>query len=118
MKKKLIPVLLVFTLLLLLLGGGNVLATTDSTSRALDPVVSTSWLAANKNKVVILDVRSADDYKAGHIPNSINIPFDANSAWSTSTDTSLLNLPKDANLFKSLGSCGLLYSRQHFERQE
>ncbi|NLL52880.1 MAG: hypothetical protein GX248_09275, partial [Peptococcaceae bacterium] len=74
MKKKLIPVLLVFTLLLLLLGGGNVLATTDSTSRALDPVVSTSWLAANKNKVVILDVRSADDYKAGHIPTAKSLP--------------------------------------------
>jgi thiosulfate/3-mercaptopyruvate sulfurtransferase len=62
---------------------------------------------STKNSVVILDVRSADEYKAGHIPNAINVPFGPNSAWSTSTDTSLLNLPKDADLFKTIGSCGI-----------
>ena len=45
--------------------------------RTIDPIVSTEWLAANSNspKLVILDVRSPDEYKAGHIAGSISAPF-------------------------------------------
>lgn len=34
----------------------------------------------NGNKVVVIDVREADDYKKGHIPGAINLPHDK---WGT-----------------------------------
>lgn len=44
-------------------------------ARSIDPVVSTDWLAANARdpKIVTVDIRKVEDYKAGHIPNAVNI---------------------------------------------
>lgn len=41
------------------------------------PVVSTQWLANNINKgnLVIIDIRSEEEYQAGHIEGSVNIPY-------------------------------------------
>ena len=41
------------------------------------PVVSTEWLANNikRGNLVIIDIRSEEEYQAGHIEGSINIPY-------------------------------------------
>jgi thiosulfate/3-mercaptopyruvate sulfurtransferase len=44
------------------------------------PVVSTDWLEKNLSNpnLVIIDIRKAEDFKNGHIPNSVNAVY---SAW-------------------------------------
>lgn len=37
--------------------------------------VDANWLKANLDKVIVLDVRKAQDYQAGHIPEAINSPW-------------------------------------------
>jgi thiosulfate/3-mercaptopyruvate sulfurtransferase len=46
-----------------------------SAARGIEPIVSTDWLAKSLNdpKVVIVDIRKVEDYRAGHIPGSVNI---------------------------------------------
>jgi thiosulfate/3-mercaptopyruvate sulfurtransferase len=58
--------------------------------------------------LVIIDMRSAALYRAGHIPNAINLPFDRDrSVWVTKRDNLDLELPEDADLFKNIGSAGI-----------
>jgi rhodanese-related sulfurtransferase len=71
----LILVLILFANLML---SGEVFAKNNPPSdRAVDPVVSTDWLEKNlaEKDLVILDIRSPDDFGAGHIAGSINEPF-------------------------------------------
>ncbi len=95
-------------------------------ARTIDPIVSTEWLEKNlygKN-LVILDVRSFDDYAAGHIPGSINEPFvtDVGTCWiwdvipnpisnwiTESVDCLWLELPDEADLFNTIGSLGITH---------
>ncbi len=46
-------------------------------ARDIEPIVSTDWLEKNLNnpKLIIVDVRKVEDYKAGHIPNAINVIY-------------------------------------------
>lgn len=37
--------------------------------------VDATWLKANLDKVIVLDVRKADEYGGGHIPGAINSPW-------------------------------------------
>lgn len=48
-----------------------------SVARDIDPVVSTDWLEKHMGnpKLVIVDIRKVEDYKAGHIPNAINVIY-------------------------------------------
>ena len=43
-------------------------------ARDVAPIVSVDWLEKNLTnpKVVILDVRKVEDYRAGHIPGAVN----------------------------------------------
>jgi thiosulfate/3-mercaptopyruvate sulfurtransferase len=76
--------------------------------RAIEPVVSADWLAANMENLVILDIRSSADYEAGHIPGSINEPFAVPfSAWVTMRDDLLLEVPEADNLFETIGNLGI-----------
>jgi len=45
-------------------------------TRSIPPIVSTEWLYNNLSlsNLVILDIRSAELYNAGHIPGAINVP--------------------------------------------
>lgn len=79
-------------------------------TRNIDPIVSTDWLAANSGSphLVILDIRSGEDYKAGHIPGSISAPFGfPKSAWITVRDKLFLEVPDTNELFKTLGGLGI-----------
>jgi thiosulfate/3-mercaptopyruvate sulfurtransferase len=42
-------------------------------ARDVDAIVGVQWLEANLSNVVVVDMRKADDYKAGHIPGSVNL---------------------------------------------
>jgi thiosulfate/3-mercaptopyruvate sulfurtransferase len=42
-------------------------------ARDVDAIVNVQWLEANLSKVVVVDMRKADDYKAGHIPGAVNL---------------------------------------------
>jgi thiosulfate/3-mercaptopyruvate sulfurtransferase len=79
-------------------------------SRVIDPIVSTDWLATNQGmeKLVILDVRTEKDYGAGHIPGAVNVPFVVPvSAWIVMRDNLLLELPDQGALFDTIGACGI-----------
>ncbi|MBF0169776.1 MAG: metalloregulator ArsR/SmtB family transcription factor [Nitrospinae bacterium] len=54
----------------------RLIATFLKTKDALDPVAPADLIKMIENDaVVIIDVRPADEYRMGHIPGSINIPF-------------------------------------------
>ena len=44
-------------------------------ARDIDAVVTADWLAANltNSKVVVVDVRKVEDYKAGHVPGAVSM---------------------------------------------
>jgi len=77
-----------FIVLILLVGVTGCAKTSQDTSKttgtpatsATDQIkdqlfVDANWLKANLDKVVVLDVRVADDYQDGHIPGAINSPW-------------------------------------------
>lgn len=80
--------------------------------RTIDPIVSTEWLDGNAGaeNLVILDIRSANAYAAGHIPGSINEPFPNpfESEWVVSDPEGLwLELPETEALFQIIGDLGI-----------
>ncbi len=75
-------------------------------------VVSTDWLYSNlnNNQYIVIDVRSPDEYAAGHITGSINIPFDVVSVWATSDfgpGGLWVQLPGISALTTALGEYGI-----------
>jgi len=75
-------------------------------------VVSTDWLYSNLNNsnYTVIDVRSPDEYAAGHIRGSINIPFDVISVWATSDFAPgglWVQLPAISAITTALGSYGI-----------
>lgn len=78
----------------------------DKTGRRISPLVSTDWLNDHlkDSGLAILDIRSGDDYQAGHIPNAINVPC---ASWSTTRNDLFLELPEDGVLFNLIGSAGI-----------
>ena len=81
-----------------------------SSARAIDPLVTTDWLQANSKmeNLVILDIRSKKDYSEGHIPSSINVPFEVPvSEWIIAKDDLLLEVPEGTALSNTIGACGI-----------
>jgi thiosulfate/3-mercaptopyruvate sulfurtransferase len=77
------------------------------------PIVSSTWLEsqATTPNLVVIDTRSADEYEAGHIPNSVSIPFATPvSAWSAARNGLTLELPEASELFGTLGDAGVTRS--------
>lgn len=77
--------------------------------REIDPIVSTEWLDANRNDpdLVIIDVRSAEDYETGHIPMATNAHV---GQWWVIRDELLLELPEDEDLRNLIGAYGISVS--------
>lgn len=74
------------------------------------PIVSTQWLDVNINKgnLVIIDIRSTEEYQEGHIDGSINIPYIVPfSAWMTMRDELIMELPEKEDMFDFIGSAGI-----------
>ena len=88
-------------------------ANASGTCQQRNPLVSSNWLDSHSEQanLVILDIRTADEYAAGHIANSINIPIEAPiSAWITMRDDLLLEFPDTSDLFAVLESAGITAS--------
>ncbi|MEM1565527.1 MAG: rhodanese-like domain-containing protein [Candidatus Bathyarchaeia archaeon] len=78
--------------------------------RKIPPIVSTDWLAENLNapNLVIIDIRSQEEYLKGHIPNAVNVPFEIpESAWVVTKGGLMLELPPKESLFQTIGSIGI-----------
>lgn len=87
----------------------------SNTERIITPLVSTDWLADNIGlaNLVIIDVRTAAEYAAGHIAGSINVPFETPvCAWIVIRDNLILEIPDDTSLFSLIGSCGISKNSQ------
>ena len=54
--------------------------------------------------LVILDVRGTDDYAAGHVPGSVNVPF---TSWWVIRNDLLLELPEPQALLNLISSAGI-----------
>lgn len=75
-------------------------------ARSINPVVSTDWLQKNlaNPKVVIVDVRKVEDYKAGHIPGAVNVFY---GSWAIKKGTLLNELPPLDDLADVIGGAGI-----------
>ncbi|MEM1542154.1 MAG: rhodanese-like domain-containing protein [Ignisphaera sp.] len=76
----------------------------------LPPIVTTDWLEDHLDSpnLVIIDIRSRNEYREGHIPGSINLPFDPlKSAWTIIRDDLLLEIPSPEELFQTIGDAGI-----------
>jgi len=70
------------------------------------PIVSTDDLQKNLSnpKVVVLDVRKVEEYKAGHIPGAINVFY---GSWAIKKGTLLNELPPVDDLADVIGNAGI-----------
>lgn len=79
--------------------------------RQVPPIVTTEWLDNGINttsNLIVIDIRSRDEYLRGHIPGAINVPFDPlKSAWSIVKDELLLEIPPVDEFFQTIGSVGI-----------
>ena len=77
-----------------------------SLARDVEPIVNTTWLEQNLNnaKVVIVDIRKVEDYKAGHIPNAVNVFY---GSWAIMKGGLRNELPANDDLFDVIGSAGI-----------
>jgi len=75
-------------------------------ARDTDAIVSTDWLQKNLTnpKVVVVDVRKVEDYKAGHIPGAINVFY---GAWAVKKGDMLNELPSWDDLMDTIGNAGI-----------
>ncbi|HOG17933.1 MAG: putative thiosulfate sulfurtransferase [Syntrophaceae bacterium PtaU1.Bin231] len=70
----------------------------------IEPVVTTDWLGQNLDKVVVLDIRKVEEYRAGHIPGAINVVYDS---WAVKKGDLLNELPADDDLRDIISSTGI-----------
>ena len=75
-------------------------------ARDVDPIVSTDWLEKNLSnpKVVVVDVRKVEDYKAGHIPGAVNVFY---GSWAVGKGGIRNELPPTDDLSDTIASAGI-----------
>ncbi len=75
-------------------------------ARDIAPVVSGEWLEKNLSSpgVVIIDIRKVEDYKAGHVANSVSAFY---GSWVAKRNDNTNELLESDDLFDLLGSLGI-----------
>ncbi len=75
-------------------------------ARDIDPIVSTAWLEKNlaNPKIVTMDLRKVEEYKAGHIPGAVNSFY---GSWAIKKGELLNELPATDDLFDVIGAAGI-----------
>ena len=75
-------------------------------ARDVSPIVSTDWLEKNLTnpRVITVDIRKVEDYKAGHIPNAINIIY---GSWAIMKGGLRNELPPADDLLDVISSAGI-----------
>ncbi|MBS7640053.1 MAG: rhodanese-like domain-containing protein [Candidatus Bathyarchaeia archaeon] len=83
--------------------------------RSIPPIVSTDWLYENLDLpgLIVLDIRSPEEYNAGHIPGAINVP---SYMWYTNPPfgeaVPWMEMPPQDYLFELIGNSSITrYSR-------
>lgn len=74
-------------------------------SQDIPAIVSPDWLSKNlgDSRIVVIDIRTAEQYKKGHIPGAINVPM---ALWAVSRNGLSLELPLEdalSDLIKKTG---------------
>ncbi|MGV8058484.1 MAG: sulfurtransferase [Smithellaceae bacterium] len=79
---------------------------TMALAQIVGPIVSTDDLEKNLTnpKVVIVDVRKVEEYKAGHIPGAVNVFY---GSWAIKKGNLLNELPPIDDLADVIGSAGI-----------
>ena len=77
-----------------------------ASARDIPPIVTTDWLMANlKNpKLVVLDVRSVEEYREGHIPGALNAFY---RSWAYMKDGLYSSLPEKDDIDDTIGYFGI-----------
>jgi thiosulfate/3-mercaptopyruvate sulfurtransferase len=77
-----------------------------ASAREISPLVSTDWLKENLEnpKIIMVDIRKVEEYKEGHVPNSISVFY---GAWAIKKDGLDNELPEDDDLFDIIQSSGI-----------
>jgi thiosulfate/3-mercaptopyruvate sulfurtransferase len=75
-------------------------------ARDIEPFVSADWLEKNLNApgLLVIDVRSAAEYKKNHIPGALNAGV---NSWTVNKNDLLRELPEVKDLFALMGSLGI-----------
>jgi thiosulfate/3-mercaptopyruvate sulfurtransferase len=75
-------------------------------AQEFSPIVSTDWLQQNLNnpKLIIVDIRKVEDYRAGHIPGAISVFY---GTWAVKMGDIENQLPEDDELIDILSSAGI-----------
>jgi thiosulfate/3-mercaptopyruvate sulfurtransferase len=75
-------------------------------ARDVEPIISTDWLEKNLSnpKVVVVDVRKVEDYKAGHIPGAVNAFY---GSWAVGKGGLRNEVPPADDLFDTIASAGI-----------
>jgi thiosulfate/3-mercaptopyruvate sulfurtransferase len=73
-------------------------------ARDVGLIVSTDWLEKNLNKVVAVDIRKVEDYKAGHVPGAVNVIY---GSWAVGKGVLRNELPPPDDLFEVIGNAGI-----------
>lgn len=75
-------------------------------TRSIGPVVSTDWLAGNTEdpKIVIVDIRKVEDYRAGHVPKAVNIFY---NTWAITEGKLRNQVPQPDDLADIINSAGI-----------
>jgi len=99
---------LVLVLVSVLVVGAGAQARFWPPPRAIDPIVSTDWLETNlgAEDLVILDVRTPDEYTGGHITGAINSP-ETNWYLFFAPNGLIMELPAVEDLFTTIGAAGI-----------
>ncbi|HOI74844.1 MAG TPA: rhodanese-like domain-containing protein [Syntrophales bacterium] len=80
--------------------------TAPAEARDIPPIVSTEWLQANLDnpRLIILDVRKVEDYKAGHIPKAVSSFF---RAWAYKKGELYSEVPELDDLQEMISEVGI-----------
>jgi thiosulfate/3-mercaptopyruvate sulfurtransferase len=108
LKKKILFSLLALALVALPLFSVSCNTSHFTPSRTIDPIVSTDWLESNlsTSNLVVLDIRTPDEYTAGHITGAINSP-ETNWYVFFAPNGLLMELPAVEDLFATIGDAGI-----------
>jgi thiosulfate/3-mercaptopyruvate sulfurtransferase len=77
-----------------------------SLARDISPFVSSDWLGQNLtiSGLLIIDIRSAADYRKNHIPNAVNVSI---NLWAVNKNGLLRELPAEKDLIGLMSSIGI-----------
>ena len=75
-------------------------------ARDILPVVSADWLERNLKdpKLVVLDIRKPEEYRAGHVPGAVNVYY---GTWAVKTFDFDNELPHDDDLTDIINGAGI-----------